>query len=103
LQLLARTNADHVRHVGGVEGGGDLCVEVDSVHYDDHCGIAELRMKTELLRREDHQQGFAATLEMPDQTLLRIALHYSVNDLVGGDVLLVTADDFDPPVLLVHG
>ena len=35
LQLLPRGHADHVRHVGGVEGGGDLGVEVDAVHHDD--------------------------------------------------------------------
>ena len=40
LQFLPRGHAHHVRHVGGVEGGGDLRVEVDAVHHDHHRGIA---------------------------------------------------------------
>ena len=43
LQLLPRRHADHVRHVGRVERGGDLRVEVDAVHHDDHRRVAQLR------------------------------------------------------------
>ena len=103
LQLLPRGHADHVRHVGGVEGGGDLRVEVDAVHHDHHRGVAQLRVQPQLLRGEDHQQRLAAALEMPDEALLRVALHHAVHDLVGGHVLLVAADDLDAPVLLVGG
>ena len=101
LQLLAGGHADHVGHVGSVEGGADLGVEVDAVHHDDHRGVAELRVQPQLLRREDHQQRFAAALEMPDQTLLRITLDHAGDDLVGSLVLLVAADDLDAPMLLV--
>jgi hypothetical protein len=52
---------------------------------------------------KDHQQRFAAALEMPDQALLRITLHHSIDNLVGGEVLLVTADDLDAAVLVVGG
>ena len=103
LQFLPRGHADHVRHVGGVERGGDLRVEVDAVHHDDHRGVAELRVQPQLLRGEDHQQRLAAALEMPDQALLRVALHHALDDLVRGVVLLVAADDLDAPVLLVRG
>ena len=40
---------------------------------------------------------------MPDQALFRIALHHAVDDLIGGEILLVTADDLDAPVLFVRG
>src|SRR2546428_287594 len=40
---------------------------------------------------------------MPDQALLRIALDYTGNDLVGGVVLLVAADDLNASVLFVGG
>ena len=60
-------------------------------------------MHPQLLRGEDHQQRFAAALEMPDQALLWITLHHAVDDLVGGEILLVTADDLDAAVLLVRG
>ena len=103
LQLLPRGHADHVRHVGGVERGGDLRVEVDAVHHDDHRGVAQLRVHPQLLRGEDHQQRLAAALEMPDQPLLRVALHHALDDLVRGEILLVAADDLDAPVLLVRG
>src|SRR6202034_564896 len=52
---------------------------------------------------EHHQQGFATPLEMPDETLLRVALHYATDHLVGREILLVAADDFDSPVLFVRG
>ncbi len=58
-------------------------------------------MHPELLCREHHQQGLAAPLEMPDEALLRVALHNAVDDLVRGKVLLVATDDLDTPVLLV--
>ena len=64
-------HADHVRHVGGVEGGGDLRVEVDAVHHDHHRGVAQPRVHAQLLRGKDHQQRLAAALEVPDQALLR--------------------------------
>ena len=74
LQLLPRGHAHHVRHVGGVEGGGDLSVEVDAVHHDYHGGVAQLRVHPQLLRGEDHEERLAAALEMPDEALLRVAL-----------------------------
>ena len=66
-------------------------------------GLPSLRVQPQLLRGEDHQQRLAAALEMPDQALLRVALDHAVDDLVGGVVLLVAADDLDAPVLLVGG
>ena len=66
-------------------------------------GLPELGVQPQLLRGEDHEQRLAAALEMPDQALLRIALHHALDDLVGGVVLLVAADDLDLAVLLVGG
>jgi hypothetical protein len=40
---------------------------------------------------------------MPDEALLRVALHHTLHDLVGGEILLVAADDLDEPVLLICG
>jgi len=103
LQFLAGGDTDHVRHIGRIKGGGDLRVEVDSIHYDDYGGITELRVHPQFLGGEHHEQGFAAALKMPDETLLRVAPHHTIDDLVGGEILLVPADDFDAPVLLVSG
>jgi hypothetical protein len=40
---------------------------------------------------------------MPDEALLRIALDHPGDDLVGGLVLLLAADNLDAPVLLISG
>ena len=103
LQLLAGGHADHVGHVGGVEGGADLGVEIDAVHHDDDRGVAECGVQSQLLRREDHQQRLATALEMRDEALLRVTPHDAGDDLVGGVVLLIAADDLDASVLLVGG
>ena len=60
-------------------------------------------MQAKLLGGKDHQQRLAAALEMPDESLLWIALDHSGDDLVGGLVLLITADDLDAAVFLVGG
>ena len=103
LQLLPGGSSDHVRNIGGIEGGGDLGVQIDAVHYDHHRGVAELAVHTQLLRREHHQQRLARALEMPDQALLGIALDHAGHHQVSAFVLLITADDLDAPVLLVGG
>ena len=38
---------------------------------------------------------------MPDQTLLWVTFHHTVHNLVGSEVLLVTADNLDPSVFFV--
>ena len=103
LQLLPGCRSDHVRDIGGVEGGGDLGVQVDAVHHDHHRGVAELAMHPQLLRREHHQERLARALEVPDQTLLGIALNHAGHHQVSALVLLIAADDLDAPVLLVGG
>ena len=40
LQLLAGSHPHHVRNIRGIEGGGDLCVEIDAVHDNDYRGVA---------------------------------------------------------------
>ena len=103
LQFQARGHAHHVRHVGGIEGGGDLCVQVDAVHHNQYGGIAQFRVHPQFQRGKDHQQRLAAALKMPNQPLFRISCHHAVHDLVGGEILLVTADELDAAVFLVGG
>ena len=103
MQFLPRGHADHVRHVGGVEGGGDLRVQVDAVHHDDDRGIAELRDASAASARQRPSERLAAALKMPDEALFRLALDHALDDLVRREILLVAADDLDAPVLLVRG
>ena len=103
LQLLARSHSQHVGDVGRVECSGDLRIQVDTVHHDDDRGASQLWMHAKLQSGEDHQQRLAATLEMPDQAFLRIPGDYAGNDLVGGEVLLVAADDLDAAMFVVCG
>src|SRR3712207_6881173 len=42
-QFLAAFRAHHVGHVSRVEGAGDLAVEVDPVHHDQHRGVLQRR------------------------------------------------------------
>ena len=60
---------DHVRHVGGVERGGDLGVEIDAVDHDDHRGIAELGMRGGACAPRTPSGGSFRTLEVPDEPL----------------------------------
>ena len=103
LQFLPGGHADHVRNIGRIECRGDLRVEIDSIHHDDYRGVPEFGVHPQLLRGEHHKQRLAAALEMPDQPLLRVALHHPLHDLVRGEILLVPADDLDAPMLLVRG
>ena len=66
LQFLARGHANHIGHVGAVEAGADLGVEVDAVHVYYHRGVTQERVQTQLLRGEHHQQRLAAALAAPD-------------------------------------
>ena len=84
-------DCDSVRDVGGIEGSGDLGVQVDAVDDDDHRRVPELRMQAQLLRREDHQQRFARALKVPDQALSDVSVDNTLDDLVGGLVLLVAS------------
>ena len=58
-------------------------------------------MHAQLLRGKDHEQGLTTALKMPNQALLRIPLHYAINNLVRGEILLVPADDLDASMLLI--
>jgi len=103
VQFLPRVHAEHVGHVRGVERGGDLRVQIDPVHDDDHRGVAQLRVQPQFLGGEDHQQRLAAALEMPNQAFLRIPGHDAGDHLIGRLELLVAADDLDAAVFFVGG
>ena len=103
LQLGPAVGLDQVRRVGGVEGAGDLGVEVNAVDHDHHGRVLERRMQAQLAGRKEHQQRLARALEVPDQALLRVPGHDALDDLVGALVLLVAGDDLDPALLLVRG
>ncbi len=103
LQFLPCGNTHHVGHIVRVEGCGDLSIEIDAVHHDDHRGISQPGTHPELLGGEHHEEGFAASLEIPDESFPGLALHHPVHHLVGGLELLVAADDLDAPVFFVRG
>ena len=66
-------------------------------------GFLQAGVQAQLLRGEHHQQRLARALEVPDQALLGVAGQHALDDLVGGLVLLVAADDLDAALLLVGG
>ena len=102
-EFLAAFRAHHVGHVGGIEGAGDLAVEVDPVHHDQHRGVLQRRVQPQLARGEQHQQRFARPLEMPDQPLARLARHDPRDDLVDAVHLLIAGDDLDAVLALLRG
>jgi hypothetical protein len=103
LQLLAAVGLLQVGNVRPGEGAGDLAVEIDPVHHDQHRGVLQAGMHAQLLRGEHHQQRLARALEVPDQALPRVARQHALDDLVRRLVLLVAADDLDAALLLVRG
>ena len=103
LQLGPTVGLHEIWRIRGVEGARDLAVEVDPVHHDHHCGILQGRMEPQLPRCEEHQEGLAGSLEVPDEPLLRVAGDDALDDLVRGLVLLMAGDDLDTALLLVRG
>ena len=94
---------DQVGNIGGVEGGADLRVEVEPVHHDDDGRVAQRACHAQFLRGEDHQQGFARALKMPDESLFGYAIEHALDDFVCAFVLLVAADDFEAAFLFISG
>ena len=60
-------------------------------------------MHPQLLRGEDHEQRLAAALKVPDEALLRKPCTTRSISWLVAQILLVTADDLDAPMLLVRG
>ena len=58
-------------------------------------------MLAEFLRGKDHEQRFTRTLKMPDQPLFDVARNDTLDNLIGGLVLLIAANDLDLTVLFV--
>ena len=81
-KLLFAGRARHVGNVRRIECGGNLRFEVDTVIDNHHGRVFEFRHHAQLLRGEKHQQRFAASLKMPDQSLFGIngfqALHNEI-------------------------
>lgn len=59
LQLVAGVGGDESGYVGGVEGSGDLGIEVDAVDDDQDRRVGELGHRPQLHRGEHHQQRLA--------------------------------------------
>ena len=102
LQLIAALGGDQVGHIGGVEGGRDLRVEIDPIDDDQHGRVLHV-VHAQFLRGEDHQQRFARSLKMPDEALLHPTGDHALNDLIGGLILLVSGREFDAAMFLVGG
>ena len=103
LQLLPAVCLLQIGNVCSGERAGDLAIQVNAVHHDQHCGVLQARMHAQLLRGKDHQQRFARALEVPDQALPGVARQHALDDLVGRFKLLVAADDLDALLFLVGG
>ena len=102
-QLRAGICRDQIRHVCHGECTENLSAQVNAVIDNDDRRRIQFLHHAQLLRGKDHQQGLAAALEVPDQTLLRITDLYAVDDQVRALILLIAAHDFDLAVVLIGG
>ena len=102
-QPFTRFRLHQIGNIGGVKGGADLGVQVNAIYGDDDGGVFEIPLHPQLLGGKDHEQRFARALKMPDQPLFGVARQHALHNLVAGVILLVTADDFDAPLLPVGG
>ena len=102
LQFLPGVGPGHVGDVRGIESGGDLGIQINPVHHNDYCWIAKCGVHAQFLRRKHHQQRLAGTLKMPNQSLFRTALHHPLHQPVSSLVLLIAADNLDPPMLFIR-
>ncbi len=66
-----------------MEGGADLGVQVEAVDHDQDGGVAQGGLQAHLLGGEDHQQGLARALEVPDQSFAGGAGQHALHDHVG--------------------
>jgi hypothetical protein len=78
-KLLARISLFKVRNVCPGEGAGDLRIEIDPVHHNQHCRVLQARMHAQLLRGKNHQQRLAGPLEVPDQALFGVARQHALD------------------------
>ena len=76
-------------------------VEVDAINDDHHGRIPEVWIKAQLPSSEEHQKRLPRTLEVPNETLLRVTRDHSLDNLVRTFVLLVASDDLDSTLALV--
>jgi len=52
-------------------------------------------MQPKFLGCKYHEQRFSTSLKVPDKSFFRVSGNYPIHDLVGGEVLLISADDLD--------
>src|SRR5438105_753337 len=83
----------------GLEGAGDLGVEIDAINHNHHGGVLQCWVQPQLAGGEQHQQRLARALKVPDESLLGMPGHHALDDLVCGLVLLMAGDDLDAPLL----
>ncbi len=86
-----------------MKGGADLGVQVEAVDHDQDGGVAQGGLQAHLLGGEDHQQGLARALEVPDESFAGGTGQHALHDHVAAFVLLVAADDFQAAFLFVGG
>ncbi len=56
LELRSRVGGDQPWDIGGVEGAGDLRVQIDAVDHDQDRRVGQLGHRAQLECGEDHQQ-----------------------------------------------
>ena len=103
LEFFPGGSGNGVGDLGCIERRGDLGIEIDPVHNDDDRGTFQERIDAEFLGGKDHEERFAAALEVPDESLLGFPVSHPLDNQVGCIVLLVPADDLDLLVLFVGG
>ena len=59
MQFFDIVGCDHVWHIGRIKGRGDLRIQINPIHHNQHGRIAKRFHLAEFLRRKQHEQGFA--------------------------------------------
>ena len=88
-------------HTGGAECRIKLRFQINAIQNNHNGGVAQVAHHAKFLRSKDHQQRLAATLEVPNEALLRIAGANALNDSVCSFILLITADNLVLLILLI--
>ena len=102
-QLFTGRGRLQISHIRGMELGGDLGLQIQTIVHDQDRGVHQIREHAQFDRGKLHQIGFARPLKMPDQALFRITGPDTVHDHIRALILLVPGDDLIFTILAVSG